>query len=66
MSRERKEGPNKGRKREDNWKFDQVKDPDERNGLSDILSMELEKDMDTLERRLKNYWKRHPDPESAE
>ena len=40
------------------WKHSQVSTPEDVDGLSYILSHEIEKDMDLLERRLQAYWKK--------
>lgn len=40
------------------WKHSKISTPEDVEGLSDILSMEIERDMDLLEKRLQDYWRK--------
>ncbi len=40
------------------WKHSQVCDPEDVDGLSELLSMEIDRDVKILERRLEAYWKK--------
>ena len=57
------EGIKKGEKRSpigdlSNWKHSQVSKPEDVDGLTTILSMEIDHDLTLLEKRLDSYWKK--------
>ncbi len=41
-----------------NWKHSQVSKPEDVDGLSTILSMEIDHDLTLLEKKLDSYWKK--------
>jgi hypothetical protein len=49
---------NKSGKTISEWKHSQVSNPDDVDGLSELLSMEIDRDVKILERRLESYWKK--------
>jgi hypothetical protein len=40
------------------WKHSQINEPEDVDGLSELLSMEIDRDVQILERRLEAYWKK--------